>query len=81
MEVLPSPGLVPTSQDGGGLVHANDKAMTAPGTAPGFDSGSYDAPRTTDHAPEPVPEGPERPVGSKQQPTAWQPGGGSWVKA
>lgn len=35
----PDPGLLPTSQEGGGVVHSNALAMTAPGSAPGFDGG------------------------------------------
>ena len=45
---LPDPGLVPTSQEAGGMVHDQSLAMTAPGTAPGFDGGSYPYPVATD---------------------------------
>lgn len=57
MQVLSSgrrPGLVPTSQEAGGLIHSNDLAMTAQGSQPGFDGGLMVAPTTTD-APLPLP--------------------------
>jgi hypothetical protein len=40
MQVLPSPGIVPTSQAAGGMVHSAALALTAPGSPPGYDGGS-----------------------------------------
>ena len=53
MQRLPNPGIVPTSQEGGGTVHDNSLAMSAPGSQPGFDAGSMSYPVSTD-APKPV---------------------------
>ena len=48
VQVYPSPGLIPTSQEAGGTVHSNALAMTAPGTEPGFDGGTMTYPVSTD---------------------------------
>jgi hypothetical protein len=58
VERLPDPGLMPTSQEAGGVVHDNSLAMTAPGSAPGFDGGTLSYPVSTDD-PAP-PRGPDR---------------------
>ena len=48
VQVYPSPGMLPTSQEAGGTVHDQSHAMTAPGTAPGFDGGTMSYPVSTD---------------------------------
>lgn len=54
---LPDAGLVPTSQEGGGTVHDNSKAMSAPGSMPGYDGGAMAYPVSTDlPVPQPVPD-------------------------
>lgn len=45
---LPDPGMLPTSQEAGGVVHSNALAQTAPGTAPGFDGGTLTYNASTD---------------------------------
>jgi hypothetical protein len=83
MEVLPSPGVLPTSQEAGNMVHDQSLAMTAPGSQPGFDGGTFAGPwpQNSDNPPAGMPA--ERPVGNpppKPQPTStWRPGGGAWV--
>lgn len=47
---LPSPGMLPTSQEAGGTVHSNMLAMTAPGTEPGYDGGTMTYNVSTDSA-------------------------------
>jgi hypothetical protein len=82
MEVLPSPGLLPTAQEAGNMVNANDLAMTAPGSQPGYDGGAFAGPwpANTDTPPPSGP--PEIPVGNpppKPQPTStWRPSG-DWL--
>lgn len=59
---LPDPTMLPTSQEAGGMVHDNRLAMTAPGTAPGFDGGSYAYPASTDLPPASPPPGQSGPT-------------------
>jgi hypothetical protein len=58
---MKSPGLNPTSSEAGGMTHDADLAMTAPGTAPGFDGGTMNYPVSVDLAPDPF-SGPQIPV-------------------
>lgn len=48
MQRLPDPGMNQTSQEGGGTVHSNALAMSAPGSAPGYDAGTMTYPVSTD---------------------------------
>ena len=48
MERLPSPGMMPTSQEAGGCTHDNSAAQTAPGSWPGFDNGQLTYTVSTD---------------------------------
>lgn len=48
VQQLPSPGMMPTSQEAGGTVHSNALAQTAPGSMPGFDGGQMSYPVSTD---------------------------------
>lgn len=48
MQRLASPGLVPTSQEAGGMVHDNALAHTAPGSPPGCDAGRLTYPVSED---------------------------------
>jgi hypothetical protein len=57
----PDAGMLPTSQEGGGTVHDQSHAMTAPGSAPGFDGGVMTYPVSTDAPPAPpVPDRDDR---------------------
>jgi len=83
MEVLPSPGMLPTSQEAGNQQHDQSLAMTAPGSPPGFDAGTFPPATPWNADGPPAPASPEIPVGNpppKPQPTgSWRPGGGAWV--
>lgn len=53
MERLPDPGMLPTSQEAGGMVHNPAGAMTAPGRPPGGDYGQLAYPVSSDLPPAP----------------------------
>jgi|HubBroStandDraft_2_1064218.scaffolds.fasta_scaffold33084_2 hypothetical protein len=83
---LPDPGLLPTSQEGGGTVHSNELAQTSPGSMPGFDGGTMNYPVSTDDAAPPA--GPDRddrrlvgPSGAKAQQDSPFPQAGAFAQA
>jgi len=89
MQRLPDPGLTPTSQEAGGMVHSQALAMTAPGTPPGFDGASMAYPVSTDSAQPPGQSGatipiPTDPVGAQARDggrrTGDMTGPSPWVK-
>ena len=86
VERLADPGLLPTSQEGGGTVHSNELAQTSPGSMPGFDGGTMNYPVSTDEAaPAPAPDRDDRrligPGGAKGAQDSPFPQGGSFVQA
>ncbi|MDQ2875362.1 MAG: endonuclease VII domain-containing protein [Actinomycetota bacterium] len=68
VKLIPIPiGLLPSSQEAGGMVHDQSAAMTAPGSPPGFDGGALSYP-VTDDTPMPPMFGQDKVVPVSTQP-------------
>ena len=78
METLPNPGMVPTSQEAGGMVHTNELAMTAPGSPPGFDGGALIYPTSADVGAPAADKAntPQIPVDNTREPVRYNPDAG-----